>query len=59
MSQIEKTILEYFASVPHIVSISLFGSYAENRANQASDVDIAVLMVNLAQNRQKSEMIYK
>ena len=43
MDTIEQTILGYFSSLPHIVSISLFGSYAGNTANRESDVDIAIL----------------
>ena len=43
MNNIENSILNYFASHPHIVSITLFGSYAKNTATETSDVDIAIL----------------
>lgn len=43
MNTIENIILNYFSSFPHIVSITLFGSYANDTASQESDVDIGVL----------------
>lgn len=43
MDNIENTILSYFDSHQHIVSITLFGSYAKNTATETSDVDIAIL----------------
>ncbi len=43
MDSIETSILGYFQSIPHIVSVILFGSYARNDFNQRSDVDIAIL----------------
>ena len=40
---LENIISEFFGSNPFIVSVDLFGSYAEGRATDKSDVDIAVL----------------
>ena len=42
-SDIEQRILNFFDKIPHIVSITLFGSYAQETANKESDVDVAVL----------------
>jgi predicted nucleotidyltransferase len=39
----EKTIFEFFDSMPGIVSVILFGSYAQNKQTKESDVDVAVL----------------
>jgi predicted nucleotidyltransferase len=39
---IEKVILDYFVKIPHIISITLFGSFARKAENAQSDVDIAV-----------------
>ena len=43
MKDLAKKILHYFDDKPHIVSITLFGSYAKNTAVDTSDVDIAIL----------------
>jgi predicted nucleotidyltransferase len=45
-SSIEKKILHFFEKTPHVVSVSLFGSYARGVANSESDVDVAVLFEN-------------
>lgn len=42
MRKIEKTIIDYFGGIPHIVSVVLFGSYAQNTENESSDVDVAI-----------------
>lgn len=43
---IENTIRKFFEDKPNIVSVDLFGSYAQQRENEASDVDIAILCDN-------------
>lgn len=43
MGSIEEKILSYFKTLPQVISVILFGSYAQNRANSQSDVDIAIL----------------
>lgn len=39
---LEQTLIDYFLKVPHVVSVSLFGSFATGNATERSDVDIAV-----------------
>ena len=41
--EIEKAIRLFFEKTSHIVSVTLFGSYARKTANKQSDVDVAVL----------------
>jgi predicted nucleotidyltransferase len=43
VNMLEETIVDYFQKIPHIVSVTLFGSFASNTATDQSDVDIAVL----------------
>lgn len=43
MNTIENAILDYFEQIPHIVAVTLFGSYARNTATDKSDVDVAIL----------------
>jgi len=40
---LEKIIQEYFDPIAEIISVDLFGSYAQNRQSDKSDVDIAIL----------------
>ncbi len=40
---IEKNILSFFETIPHIVSVIVFGSYARKTETQESDVDIAII----------------
>jgi len=39
----KEKIGEFFKQIPHIVSIDLFGSYAEGTATEQSDIDLAIL----------------
>lgn len=39
----ENIIRDYFENISNVISVDLFGSYAENRATDRSDVDIALL----------------
>jgi len=43
MESIEETVVDYFETLPQVISVVLFGSYAQDRANPQSDVDIAIL----------------
>lgn len=43
MKTLEKIIQEYFDPIAEIISVDLFGSYAQNRQSDKSDVDIAIL----------------
>lgn len=43
MQNIVEKIKSFFESIPEILSADLFGSFAEGRENDKSDVDIAVL----------------
>jgi predicted nucleotidyltransferase len=43
MKELETIIRKFFDSLEGIVSVDLFGSYAQNRQTEMSDVDIAVL----------------
>lgn len=43
MSRLEQTILDFFNPIPHIISVTLFGSQARQTATETSDVDIALL----------------
>ena len=43
MDELEKTITHYLEEDPAVGAIILFGSQANGSANQASDVDIAIL----------------
>jgi predicted nucleotidyltransferase len=40
---LEKKIVTYFDKIPHVVAVTLFGSFARNAATDKSDVDVAVL----------------
>src|SRR5258708_3176732 len=40
---LEKTLIEYFQNIPHVVSVTLFGTFARNAATPQSDIDISVL----------------
>ncbi len=43
MFSIEKTTVDFFSKKNHIISVDLFGSYAQNQQIETSDVDIGVL----------------
>ena len=43
--ELVETIARYFAAVPQVTTVYLFGSRASGRARAGSDVDIAVLFV--------------
>ena len=40
---IENKIRKFFEDKPNVVSVDLFGSYAQQKENEKSDVDIAIL----------------
>lgn len=40
---IQKASLDYFASIPEVDALYLFGSYADGSATLSSDVDLSVL----------------
>jgi len=40
---IEEKICAFLKDKPHLISVHLFGSYAQNKSTDKSDVDIGVL----------------
>ena len=46
MQEIEKKVSQYFKGSPGIIAVYIFGSFAKEKINQFSDIDIAVLVAD-------------
>lgn len=46
MQEIEKKVSQCFEKTPGIIAVYIFGSFAKEKINQFSDIDIAVLLAD-------------